>query len=289
MMSLVLLFCFLQTRPEPQPDRIIAFPEQEDIRLDVLESKDYMGRVMFFAPHENEHVVNQYLADKIHAGQGRFLILRQNGERHITFHLDNQSFEVDPNRIFTPAGAHASLLGLNEHLSEGGGALHGVHQRALSLGRFILEQMAPRKKRGRKRPIIVAIHNNTDGYDKDGKGGVGTVSMERYALRLAQGARFIKKLYRGAGDEDDLFFINRGKDFRAMKRAGWNVVCQHPRVAVLPEEDDGSLSVYAEMEKLRYINIEAQRKEGDDHLEEQTRMVELVYRRLFQRFPENKK
>ncbi len=265
----------------PQPDRMLVFPVQEDIRLEAFESKDYTGRVMFFAPHENEHVVNAYLAAKVRVSRGRFLILRQNGERHISLHIGDQIYEVDPNRIFTPAGARASLLGLNPHLEQGNPDLGPAQARAIALGRFIFEQLKPKKQWGRKKPIIVAIHNNTDGYDHDGKGGEGTVSIHRYASRLAGGARYIKRLHQGPGDEDDLFFINRAKDFRAMKRAGWNVVCQHPQVATLPDEDDGSLSVYAEMRKIRYINIEAQRKPGDDHLEVQKRMVDFVYRRLF--------
>lgn len=70
-------------------------------------------------------------------------------------------------------------------------------------------------------------------------------------------------------------------DFELLTREGWNAVLQHPQVGTLAEEDDGSLSVYSEKNQVRYINIEAQRKDGDDHLVEQQKMVDLVFDLVF--------
>jgi hypothetical protein len=59
---------------------------------------------------------------------------------------------------------------------------------------------------------------------------------------------------------------------------------QAPEVAKLADEDDGSLSVWAEMAGLRYFNVEAQRKgddgKGQDHLEIQKAMVRELYKLL---------
>ena len=249
----------------------LAFPKQKDIRLEIHGKPDYQGPVYFLAPHENEHVANAYLTTRVQEQGGKFLILRQKGERNILLKYGEAELAVDPNRIFTRAGARSSLLKLNPQLENKPWLLYRACRRAVRLGRFITKHM------GGMRPgsIIIAIHNNTDGYDDDGKGGVGTVSIERYRKKFEAGSGFIKDLHVGEGDEDDLFFITEQEDFRAMSEAGWHVLLQHPRVAWAEDQDDGSLSVFAEMKGLRYINIEAQRK--PDHLEVQKQMIELVF------------
>ena len=65
-----------------------------------------------------------------------------------------------------------------------------------------------------------------------------------------------------------------------MVDANWNVVLQNPDVANDPNEDDGSLSVLAEMKGKRYVNIEAERADygfGRDNLIEQKQMVDLMF------------
>ena len=250
-----------------------TFPGQEDIYLEEIVSANYKGRVIWFAPHENENVVNDYLAQKIRREGGRFLILRQAGQRNIALRFGSRVYEVDPNRIFTANGASSSLTRLNPQLKQDQQALKQALDRANALGKFILESMG---NPGR-RHVLIAIHNNTDGYDNDGKNGRGTVSINRYQKRFEAGAGYILDLNLGQGDEDDLFFITSKKDFRRMRKAAWPTVLQHPRVATDPSQDDGSLSVYAAMIGARYINIEAQRKEGDDHLAIQKYMVDFVY------------
>ncbi|MDH5630530.1 MAG: hypothetical protein OEY96_10300, partial [Gammaproteobacteria bacterium] len=73
-------------------------------------------------------------------------------------------------------------------------------------------------------------------------------------------------------------------DFEKMKQQGWNAILQNPAVALIKDEDDGSLSVLAEMKGMRYINIEAERMSedgGSDHLKVQQKMVDFIYT-LFQ-------
>ncbi|CAM2070650.1 hypothetical protein SCOR_35065 [Sulfidibacter corallicola] len=261
----------------PPPSQVVPFPDQDDIRLQFFSSPGYDGKVFFFAPHENEKVVNDYLAEKVVRERGHLLILRQHGERHLTLTVNEGRYELDPNRMFTSAGAASSLLRLNEGLTREHPDFEPTMARALAIGHWVVGHMND-LKRG---TVVVAIHNNTDGYDDDGKGGIGTVSMERYQKKLDKGAKYIAKLHHGTHDEDDLFFINRKRDFRKLRKWGYNIVLQHRQVATLPDEDDGSLSVFAEMKKVRYINIEAQRREGCDHLDVQKKMVDRVFRIVF--------
>jgi len=82
------------------------------------------------------------------------------------------------------------------------------------------------------------------------------------------------------GDEDDLFFVTQQGDFNAMQANQWNAVLQNPLVTSDIEEDDGSLSVYAQMNNIRYINIEAERRTdniGNNHLETQKQMIDFTF------------
>ena len=109
-----------------------------------------------------------------------------------------------------------------------------------------------------------------------GQGGMGDVSMIRYRYKLNTGAHYLSNLTPLIGDEDDLFFVTNKQDFLHMQSSGFNAVLQNPIVTSDVEEDDGSLSVYAQMNGIRYINIEAEREyqnKGKNHLPMQIKML----------------
>jgi len=270
MFLLLVLFAQIQQLP---------FPEQADIFLEVHKTQGYQGKVLFFAPHEDEHVVNDYLVSRLKQLGGLFVILRQDGERNLKFQIQGQTVLVDPNRIFTPLGVKDSVETLNPDLKDPE-VLKEAEALAYKIGLFILKSFGPLTSD----TVLVAIHNNTQGYEDDGKGGLGTISMKRYQKKLNNNAKYIKKLHHGMGDEDDLFFINYPPYFEEMRKAGWNIVLQHPQVATLEDEDDGSLSVYAEKIGCRYINLEAEREldgVGSNHLKESKTMLDFVFRLVY--------
>lgn len=252
----------------------LPFPEQGDIWLEIHGHKVPPRRIYFLAPHQSEQVLNRYLSAKAKRKGVKFIILRQDGERHIKLNIQNRILEVDPNRIYTPRGAMASLLSLNPGLGDQPELAKQAHQRAVNLGIFIMEQM------GGIQPgsVIVAIHNNTDGFDDDGKGGVGTISIVRYKKKQQDGAKYIKDVFHGKHDEDDLFFLTEPEDYAYLGKKGFNVILQHPQVADINDEDDGSLSVLAEKRDVRYFNIEAQR--DPDHLQRQKKMLKALFKLL---------
>lgn len=255
----------------------VLFPPQQDIFLEVVTGAQSQPWV-FFAPHENEQVVNQHLSDRIREHGGVFVILRQHGERHIQLNIDNKLYEVDPNRIFTDRGRQHTLSRLNPDLTADSEQYHKALARAESLADFILKTMDAEQATS-----WIATHNNTNGYTGDGNNGRGTVSIKRYQKKLDSGANYLIQVHDANIDEDDLFFVTEASDFAIMADANWNVVLQNPNVAVDPLEDDGSLSVLAEMRGKRYINIEAERCDdgfGEDHLAEQKAMVDLTFQIL---------
>jgi len=161
-----------------QPAERLPFPLQPDIQLEIIESAGYRGRVCFFAPHETEAVINDDLRARVVERGGRFVILHQYGERNIAFKLGDAEIYVDPNRIFTRRGCRASVANENPDLAQDTPAYKQACHLAESLGRFVLDHLVPVSRK----TVFVAVHNNTDGYDDDGKGGIGTVSIQRYNL-----------------------------------------------------------------------------------------------------------
>ncbi|GHF83349.1 hypothetical protein [Thalassotalea marina] len=259
----------------------LTFPQQSDIYLEVVGSNNDAKDWAFFAPHENENVANQYVAEQIIAKGGVFVVLRQNGERLITLEIDNKKVVVDPNRIFTEIGRFATIAKLNPNIAKQPTLVAKAEQRAKQLSEFVLETLS-----GKEPPnTIVAVHNNSNGYTGDNKHGIGNVSIIRYQSKLTAGAQYLIDVAKGQYDEDDLYFVTNTADFNQMKSSGWNAVLQNPEVAHIPEEDDGSLSVYAEMKGYRYINVEAERITdgfGEDHLDVQMKMVDFTFALLEQ-------
>jgi hypothetical protein len=271
-MNLAALFlCVWAFSEMPAPTKVVTFPEQKDIKLEIWQKTPLPCPVYWLAVHENEAVANAYVAKHILDSGGLLAVIRQRGDRHIFLKHQDAEYKVDPNRVFTEKGAAATLTKLNPQLEADSEAHRALTKRALALGGFMLEPL----HQINEEPIIIALHNNTDGYDDDGKDGVGTVSIQRYLNKFKGGSGFIADLHVSHDhDEDDLFFITDVRDFLAMKKDEWNVLLQHKQVATLANQDDGSLSVFSEMKGWRYVNIEAQR--DPDHLEKQQEMVRYI-------------
>lgn len=258
--------------------QVVFFAPQSDISLEVVTGNNNQPWA-FIAPHENEHIVNDHVAKKIMQHGGTFVVLRQNGNRLIKLRIDGNEYKIDPNRIFTDRGRQLTLSRLNPSLDITSELFQAALQRTERLAEFIMSTMAAEQVSS-----WIAIHNNTNGYKGDDKGGRGNISIKRYQKKLAEGADYINKVNDAGKDEDNLFFITDPLDFCAMSDANWNVVLQNPEVANDPNEDDGSLSVLAEMRAKRYVNIEAERADtdgfGQDRVEDHKQMVDLMFELL---------
>lgn len=255
----------------------MLFPAQNDIYLEIVGDPNTVHSQIFYAPHENESVGNAYVVEKIKQLGGAFIIMRQQGTRNITMHINNKNIYVDPNRIFTRAGIISSIQKLNPTLPSNSTLFNQAVNRAAKLGHFVLNQIANKNKTS----TWIAMHNNTEGFAGDHHHGRGDVSILRYQTKLAAGANYLIDVNVDKNhDEDNLFFVTQAKDFHIMRKYHWNVVLQSPLVTSDPDEDDGSLSVYAQMHHIRYINIEAERKDldfGNNNIKTQREMVDFIY------------
>lgn len=259
--------------------QLVSFNPQPDIKLEIIGTQSKDKNWVFFAPHEDENISNNLVKEKISQYGGLFVILQQNGQREITLTLNETNLQIDPNRIFTEEGRRSSLHKLNPNVLPNSDVFRqGIH-RAEQLSAFIINAMGGINKKN----TWIAMHNNTNGYTNDGHNGLGTISINRYKKKLDSGSKFLIDVHVSKHDEDDLFFVTDKTDFNLMKQSKWSAILQNPAVAHIKDEDDGSLSVFAEMKGIRYINIEAERELngfGQDHRQIQQQMVNFTFEKL---------
>ena len=206
--------------------------------------------VAFINLHDDENTSVDAGLDFLSKYGGTLLQLQHTGKRNFSFKLNEQSYSFDPNRIFTNAGLKATLEKQSAYRED---AFWIVKKIADS----ILINYVNDKK------LIITLHNNTED-------GLSVISYKRKGYEAKNASRvYVNNLM----DANDFILTTDASIFHYVKQRKINVVLQH-----LKPEDDGSLSVYAAKNKIRYINVEA--KHG--HLEEQIKMLEalrdLIYR-----------
>ncbi len=138
---------------------------------------------------------------------------------------------VDPNRIFSRAGAAANLRKLNPDWNS------ARIEQALNA----LDRDRPRFLRAIRPPaggLLIALHNNGPGYSVKDEAPVS----DRVSLKNPDQPR-------------EFLLCTDPRDFEILATFRWNGVLQK----TAPQEDDGSLSRLAAREGFRYINIEAPR------------------------------
>jgi hypothetical protein len=184
--------------------------------------------------HGNEETARQVLTTHIRAHPGTAFII-QGKTRNVPI----EDGQIDPNRMFSRAGAEANLrtaAQMNEALT----VLD--HGREKLVGRLV-----PHDRR-----LLVALHNNSEGYsvaDEEPVSDAGSI--------------------REPDNPHAFYLCTDPNDFKTLSTSPYNVVYQHDK----PEQDDGSLSRLAAHQGWRYVNIEvaignaARQKEMLDWLE----------------------
>ncbi len=212
----------------------------------------------FVVLHTDEHAAVDRGLEAIRARGGRLVEVRGPGDRLVSFELAGRTWRFDPNRIFTAAGAAASLGANNE------AAPPGVLAGALAEVQRFADAVLVTSDAGAL-PVLVALHNNTEAY----------YSAASYAPGgdLAGDAAAVHLL--ADQDPDDFFFVTERSLFDTLAAEGFAVVLQDNERA----QDDGSLSVWAGRRGLPYVNVEAQLGHG----EAQARMLEALARVLARR------
>jgi len=173
--------------------------------------------------HGDEEAARQVLLYHMRAHEG-IAYLAEGQTRNIQV----AGGEIDPNRMFSRAGAEASLRALNP---EWGPDRIAAALRILDAGREKLVRALLPRPGGR----LIALHNNSEAYS------VVNEIPQSDAASIRE------------PDNPHAFFLCTDEgDFRVLAGSPYNVVLQNKP----PEKDDGSLSRLAAARHVRYMNLE---------------------------------
>ncbi|RUR12091.1 protein tyrosine phosphatase [Legionella sp. km772] len=185
--------------------------------------------------HQNEQTALKAAQFAISKQGGSLLTLAHSGGRNIVFHLNNQRYEFDPNRIYTDKGIKKTLAQYSRYTPE---AHHEVKKLANKI-----KELIPEGK-------VVAVHNNSTYSLKDYLPG-HKLASDAKALHMSP-----KNYYR------NFYLVTQLQDYLRLKMDGFNGILQKKNAT-----DDGSMSVF--LAKSQYINVEA----GYNQLNEQVEML----------------
>jgi hypothetical protein len=146
---------------------------------------------------------------------------------------------IDPNRMFSRAGAEASLKSLNPSWS--------AEQLAAALN--LLDRGRPHLVKALLPPaggLLVVLHNNSEEYS------VADEQPISDAVSLREPA-----------NPHAFFLCTDPTDFQTLATSSYNVVLQQKK----PQEDDGSLSRLAATNGVRYVNLEVRMGNSDRQTE----------------------
>ncbi len=201
--------------------------------------------VGFINLHDDENTsVDAATLFLVEAG-GSLTELKHTGGRYLEFKLNQLSYRVDPNRIFSAAGIKASLLKQGKYSAAAAGA---VKVFADTLKKNYVDN----------RLLLVTLHNNTP----------GNLSIYSYKKGNAEGNNSAKVFINPGMNPDDFVLTTTDEIFNHLKRNRINVVLQYKHA-----KDDGSLSIYAKKKNIPYVNVEAQH----GHLNEQLLMLKILH------------
>jgi hypothetical protein len=173
--------------------------------------------------HGDEETARSVILAHIKANEGIAFVAE-----YRTRNVPLESGQIDPNRMFSRAGAEANLQRLNPDWTP------DRLQAALAVldrGRehFLHELLPP------KGGLLVAVHNNSDGYSVKDEEPISD-----------------RKSIREPSNPHAFYLCTDPGDFAKLAASGYNVVLQQHA----PKVDDGSLSRLAAARGIRYVNVE---------------------------------
>ena len=172
---------------------------------------------------------------------GRIIVLTNPADRrNLIFSSEHANFEVDPNRIFTDEGIHASLVKWNNRAPR-----HAIAALREYRDRFLEFAGVHRNSTD----TVVALHNNTNGAFSLASYLPG--GPEEASARRIHRSRDPDSISR---DLDDFFYLTDAAQFETISGRDNSSVLQDGDTAA----DDGSLSIWSGQNNVRYVNVEAE-------------------------------
>lgn len=228
----------------PRTETIVHAIGDDQVSIEVSEYGDKKD-IVFINLHADE-TTSVESAQKILEERGGFLIRIVNDKkRNIRFRINNQTYSVDPNRIFSRTGIERSLKNSGNSSAAAISEVEKLANRLLSL--------MPAGY-----TCVIALHNNTE----------GGLSIQSYMPDAEYGSDAQEVFANHKMDPDDFFLTTDSLLFQQLSSAEYNSVLQdNTRV-----QQDGSLSVYYGEKKICYLNCETEHGK----LETYTQMLEAA-------------
>ncbi len=222
-----------------------SFVKVSDLDISLVKYSYKPNGVKFLVVHDNEDTGVKAGFDYIRWYGGELIDSQYGGVRDYTFTYMDDPYRIDPNAIYTETG-------VKTRLKKDAYSSNEVEKLILNAGKQIVDFYNP-KATG----YFLTLHNNADG-------GFGISSyLPGYDLSSTADSVFINFEM----DGDDLLYVTEPRLFTSLKKANVNVILQSKFA-----ENDGSLSVYAMINHIPYINVEVQH----GHLDENLRLIEIA-------------
>jgi hypothetical protein len=228
------------------------------IQLTKISGK-YTG-IVYWRPHGDENIAAEAIEEHIKRYGGTGYIITSK-KREIPYEIGGKTHYIDPNRIFIDK-KNEKRYDTKKNDPE----FNAIE----SFGKEWLDIL-------KQYPVVVAVHNNENGYEGDGKGGKKTVSINRYKLILPSPVHIDS-----TEDEDNLFWVTKKSDFDYLKSVehpnnpnlkGYNVVLE-PNLTNPGRFYDRSASVaFSKDRKTHYFNCETQKSTS---LTKQLEMLRVI-------------
>lgn len=240
--TLLIVSCFLpscgQSFPFSTDSSAFNLPEKS---VSMLKHRYGEPALHFLSLHDNEDTGVKAAFEFMRVNGGSLVELRYGSVRNIVFCSDSAELQIDPNRMF-------STFGIEAFFEDEKSA------RQISSLADTLLRLYDYEKTG----YILTLHNNTDsafsirsylaGNDREGVASEVYINPEM--------------------DPDDFILVTEPFFFEYLKKRKVSTVLQSPTTP-----DDGSLSLYAGLRKIPYINVEVQHR----HLDENLRLINEVH------------
>ena len=221
-------------------------------RLHVVNYPHQESDLFFFHMHVPERTAKATGEEAVRARGGTFMYLTHSSSaRNMVVRIGGRRYEFDPNRIFTAEGLEERTMPRPT-----GSDLE-------ALRRFVawIEQNLTIARGQRARPMLMALHNNSD---DDVEGALLSILTEEELLEVDNRAVNINE----AWDIDNFYIATQPATYDAL------VERHHPNISLRLEHprDIGYLSNWAIEEGIDYLTVETEM--GD--LEGNRRMVDIV-------------
>jgi hypothetical protein len=205
--------------------------------------------LLYINVHDNEPTSVEAAKTILEKTGGTLIRIENKMKRNISFRLQNQTYTIDPNRIFSRTGI-VQTLKLSGRISDK--AIDEVEK----FGKRLL-QLIPEDVR-----CVIALHNNTNG-------GYSVLSYLPGNDRQND-ARYVYA--DSLQDGDDIALTTDSILYQKMADYRYNTILQDNENAY----KDGSLSIYCGEKNISYINIETEHGRLVQHKEMLEKLVQVL-------------